>query len=305
MISIIYVNYKTSGDIYVSLSSIVRNEKNYKNYEYIIVDNNSDDSNGLDKIQKDFPFVKTIYAPRNGGFAYGNNIGINHCSGNIIFLLNPDTYINDNSIEILADRIQSDPAIHIIGPQLLNTDGSNQSCIAPKSYLTLWRLFCDQMFLHRIFRRSKIFNSHLRDYLNPDRECFVQNVSGAAFMFKRDVIEKIGLMDELFFMYFEETDYCLRADKNGLKMLYYPESKITHLIGSSNKPGSEKSVMFFTNSFKLYFKKNFSTVTYYTALTVLSAGSLLRLIIFKLLSKPKYITYIYFLKHIFKNPVTE
>jgi GT2 family glycosyltransferase len=172
------------------------------------------------------------------------------------FLLNPDTYLKDNSIEILANRIQSDPALDIIGPQLLNTDGSNQSCIAPKSYLTLWRLFCDQLFLHRIFRRSKVFNSHLKDYINPDRECYVQNVSGAAFMFKRDIIDKIGLMDELFFMYFEETDYCLRADKYGLKMLYYPESKITHLIGSSNKPGSERSVRFFINSFKLYFKKN-------------------------------------------------
>ncbi len=300
MLSIIYVNYKTSKDILNSLASIVKYEKNYKSYEFIIVDNDSGDS-GIEIIRKNYPFVKIIQAPKNGGFAYGNNIGINNSNGDMLLLLNPDTYLTNNGIELLLSRIQNDSSIDIIGPQLLNVDGTNQSAIAPKSYLTLWQLLCDQLFLNRLFKKSKIFNSYLKTYLDPEKESFVTCVSGAAFMFRRNIIDKIGLLDELFFIYFEETDYCLRADKHGLKMLYYPGSKITHLYGSSNTPGSERSISYYVDSFKRYFKKHNNNLIYIASLSILTSGSLLRLIFLKLLSRPKYITYYYYLKNIFSR----
>ena len=181
LLSIIIVNYKTSEDLSGCLESIMRNEKKYSDYEFIIVDNNSADP-GLKEVEEKFKFARIIYAPRNGGFAYGNNIGINNSRGDFIFLLNPDTWVGENSIEKLLNRISRDENIHIIGPKLLNADGSNLSYILPKSYLTLWKLFCEQMYLHKIFRSSRLFNSYFRTYMDYEREYFVEQVSGAAFM---------------------------------------------------------------------------------------------------------------------------
>src|SRR5512137_1339395 len=122
MLSIIIVNYKSSKDIHILLESIVRNEPGYEKFEFIIVDNNSNDD-GLDAIKENFPFVKMLYSGKNGGFAYGNNIGIKEAKGDCIFLLNPDTYISMPCIEKLYDRLRNTPDWDMIGPKLLFPDG--------------------------------------------------------------------------------------------------------------------------------------------------------------------------------------
>lgn len=299
MLSIIIVNYKTSHDLFTCLESIVRYEASYNKYEFIIVDNNSDDP-GLKDIQNTFKFVKIIYAPKNGGFAYGNNIGIKSAQGDYIFLLNPDTYLSDKSIENLLNKLQTDNTIQIIGPKLLNADGSNQSYYLPKSYMTLWKLFCEQFYLHRIFKQIKPFNSYFRTYMDYEKEVFVEQVSGAAFMFRRDIIDSIGLLDENYFMYFEESDYCLQAVKHGFRLLYYPKSIITHTQTAGTL--SERAIRDFVKSFKYYFKKNFNSIIYYHAITLFIAGSILRL--FKSLiqfDRQKYHVYIFYIKCICKH----
>jgi len=297
LLSIIIVNYKTSGDILKCLESIVLYEKKYKSYEIIVVDNNSDDP-GLINISKTFPFVKIIYAPKNGGFAYGNNIGIRNSKSDHIFLLNPDTFLIDNSIEKLLNRIAKID-IDIIGPKLLNSDGSNQSYIIPKSYLTLWKLFCEQFYLHKVFKKIRLFNSYFRTYMDYDRETFVEQVSGAAFMFKREVISRIGMLDENYFMYFEESDYCMKAVKNGLKLLYYPESKIIHTQTAGTT--SERAVKDFVISFKYFFKKNYSKLTYYLAIYLFTLGTLLRLMKSIIQMDKKSRSILYYLKYIIKS----
>jgi GT2 family glycosyltransferase len=264
------------------------------------VDNNSDDP-GLKNIEGKFPFVKIIYAPKNGGFAYGNNIGIKASTRDCILLLNPDTYIEDNSIEKLYRRLQAGQDIHIIGPQLLFPDKRNQSFFHPKSYLTLWRLFCEKLFLHRIFKRIKIFNSYYRTYMDYGKEAYVEQLSGAAFMFKKNIIEKIGLLDEGYFMYFEESDYCLQAVRNGYKLLYYPQSKIIHREGLIAESNWERSSKDFMKSFKYYFKKNFSPFSYYGAILMYFLGSLIRVCGLILKDDKKYIYYAFHIKYLFKR----
>ncbi len=298
MLSIIIVNYKTSGDITRCLESIVKYEKNYKEYEFIIVDNNSDDQ-GLEQIKRTFKFINLIHAPQNGGFAYGNNIGIRKAKGDYIFLLNPDTYLSDNSIEKLLTRISGDKKVHIIGPKLLNADGSNQSYYLPKSYLTIWKLFCEQMYLYRVFRNVRPLNSYFRTYMDYDKEVHVEQVSGAAFMFRREIIDVISLLDENYFMYFEESDYCMQAVKHGYKLLYYPESCIIHTQAAGTL--SERSIRDFVKSLKIYFKKNFSKIVYYPAIVIYIFGSVLRLIRSLLLFDKKHKAYVYYLKYLFKK----
>lgn len=297
VLSIIIVNYKSSDDISRCLSSIVKYETKFIDYEFIIVDNNSNDHK-LKELNEKFPFIKIIYAPQNGGFAYGNNVGIRHSSGEFVFLLNPDTYIEDNSIETLLDRIASDASIDIIGPKLLNTDKTNQSFFAPKSYLTLWKLFCQQLYLHKLFKRSKIFNSYYRTYMNYNEETLVEQVSGAALMFRRSVLNMTGLLDENYFMYFEESDFCLQAIKKGKKLLYYPKSIIIHIHADGIQ--SEGSINYFVNSFKHHFKKNFKTA-YYPALFIYSIGSVIRLVKSLIVGDNKFVLYLYNLKYLFKQ----
>ena len=300
VLSIIIVNYKTSKDLAVCLDSIQKYENNYRQYEIVIVDNNSADD-GLKYVENKFPFVRVVYAPRNGGFSYGNNIGIEITTGDVILLLNPDTYLKDNSIEKLYNRMRSDPEILIAGPKLLYVDGRNQSYFTPKSYLTLWRLFCMEFFLDRIFVKSNFFNSYFKTYMDYDKERFVEQVAGAVFMFKRSLIDKIGLLDEDYFMYFEESDFCLQAVKKGYKLLYYPESKVIHIAGqSSPSEFSEQSNRYYIESSIYFFKKNYGLISAYVSILFLFAGSVLRVIILGLVFNKKYILYYYYIKNLIK-----
>jgi GT2 family glycosyltransferase len=297
MLSIIFVNYKTSRLIDDCIVSIIKYEKHYSNYEYILVDNNSDDP-GLNDIEKKYPFIKVIRASRNGGFSYGNNIGIRASSGDLILLLNPDTYIEENAIEKMVVRITSDEGLHFIGPQLLSPDKSNQSYFLPKTYLTLWRHFCERLYLYRLFPNFTLCNSYYRMNMDYTRECYVEQLSGAAFLFKKSIIQTIGLMDENYFMYFEESDYCLQAKKNGLKMLYYPESKIIHIGGLGSPANWDKSAERYSKSLKYYFRKNFGIVTLIAACLLQAAGAFFRMSGLFLARDERYRYHFYYIKHI-------
>jgi len=297
MLSIIFVNYKTSQYIGECLRSIQFYEKNYLDYEFVVVDNDSGDT-GLDKLKNEFSFIKVIYAHQNGGFAYGNNIGINSSQGDLILLLNPDTYLEDNAIEKLLLRIQFDNTIAFIGPQLLYPDKSNQSYYLPKTYLTLWHLFCERFYLHRLFPKSLLFNSYYRTHMDYDKESFVEQISGAAFLFRREVVEKIGLLDENYFMYFEESDYCRNAINHGYKMLYYPGSKIIHIGGLGSPSNWNRSTENYSISLRYYFVKNYNHIIYFTAALLQAGGALFRMIILFLCNDKKYKYHFFYLKNI-------
>jgi len=300
MLSIIIVNYKSSEDIKKCLESIVEHEPNFKQYEIIIVDNNSDDI-GLEKVQKDYNFIKLISAERNGGFSYGNNIGIKHSSGDVVFLLNPDTYITDNAIEKLYAKLKDDETIHLIGPYLIFPDNRNQSYLLPKSYLTLWKVFCEKLYLYKIFSKSKLFNSYHRTYMDYGKETYVEQISGAALMFKRDVLNIIGLMDENYFMYYEESDFCLQASRKGFKMKYFPESTIVHVGGYQSEPNWERTARYSIKSFKYYFKNNFHYISYLLAIGFHLIGSFIRCLGMFAMKNKKYLFHAYELKYLVKD----
>ena len=295
MLSIIIVNYNSSKDIEVCLNSIVQFEPCYKEYEIIIVDNNSNDK-GLKGIKNQFPFVKIIMAPENGGFAYGNNRGIETASGDYILLLNPDTYIKDNSIEKLYLRLLKGD-VQLIGPQLFGKNGTNDSYYSPKSFLTLWKLIGERFYFYKLFKPIKPFNSLFRTYMNYSKEQNVESIGGAALMFKKTILEKTGLLDERYFLYFEENDFCMQAHNAGFKLLYYPGSHVVHVGGTTSETGSDFAAMHRMKSFKKYFKKNFP-LSYVPAHIVFFCGALLRVIGAKLVGSKKYTYFKSELKHL-------
>jgi len=265
--SIIIVNYKSSDFLSNCIKSVLESQLNVK-YEIIVIDNASSDA-GLATIKKKFPGVIFIDAEKNNGFAAGNNIGIKLAKGEVLLLLNPDTIVNKNTIHQLYNKINSDPKIGIVGPKMYYEDGELQTKNIIKKIPTLFAIFSHLFFLDNLFPKIKFFNS----YYGLESDCmegqYWENVSGACLMIKREVIEKIGLMDENFFLYFEETDWCFRTIKEGYKILYIPSASITHFVGGSGIPYKKRNVFAYYESQLYFFKKHYGNF-HYTVLYLLS-----------------------------------
>jgi GT2 family glycosyltransferase len=233
-LSIIIVNYKSQEKVLKCLEALEKAELGDLRYEIIVVDNNSGDD--LAEVAAKFPEVKIIKSDKNLGMGGGNNLGAKNSQGKSIFILNPDTAVLGDAIIKLHRHLQDNPAIGIVGPKLLNTDGTLQYSAMrfPKLYTPLLR----RTFL------GKFFPKHLDNFLMKDfdhagiRE--VDWLMGSSLLLRRDIMEKDGyIFDEKFFMYFEDIELCRRVlKKHGFKVVYFPEAVVVHDHGraSAEKP---------------------------------------------------------------------
>jgi GT2 family glycosyltransferase len=224
-ISIIIVNYNVKHFVLNCLKTIYNDNNSKLNFETIVIDNNSTDSS-IAAIKEFFPQVQLIENKHNAGFPAANNQGFKIAKGNYIFMLNPDTELQDDALFKLFDFMENNSSIDIIAPMLLNSDFSFQSNVW--RYPTFWSIFCEMHYLN-FFLGSKNYKD--KDFsLSFEAESF----SGAAIFFRQEVLTKIGLLDETMF-WIEDVDFCYRANQASLKLLYYPKSKIVHHIGQSAK----------------------------------------------------------------------
>src|SRR5258708_284544 len=209
-VSIIIVNFnggKVFRECLVSLKKI-----SYSNYEIIIVDNSSTD--GTEKLA-------TIRNKKNLGFVDGNNQGIKNAKGKYILLLNNDTKVSKNFLNVLVDKMESDPEIGVLQPKIFMMDNPG---------------FLDNAgsFITKIgFLRHWGFQK--KDSSNFDTEREIFSAKGACMLIRKDLIDQIGLFDHDFFMYFEESDFCWRVWLCGYKVLFYPQTFIYHKIGFTIK----------------------------------------------------------------------
>jgi GT2 family glycosyltransferase len=227
-ISIIIVNFKSQAKTLACIDSIQKSDLAGLTCEIIIIDNASG-GNELEDIKKNIlsnvVSCKFIQSEINLGMGAGNNVGINNSTGKFILILNPDTILEKNTIKILYNHLNDFSEAGIVGPKLLNPDGSLQySCFRG------WKAYTP--ILRRTFL-GKIFKKHLNGFLMNDFDHnsikTVDWLMGSCLMFKREVLTKInGGFDERFFMYFEDTDLCRRIKKIGLKVVYNPEAKVVH-----------------------------------------------------------------------------
>ncbi|NBV41488.1 glycosyltransferase family 2 protein [bacterium] len=212
-LSIIIVNYNGAHFLTPCLDSIFNSETRYR-YEVIVVDNASIDISA--SILSQYPSkINVIINQHNSGFSAGNNQGVRQSSGRYIFLLNNDTVLEKNTIQTLMEYYEAHPEIGAIAPKLLNGDGSLQS---PGSILMRW-----------IYTAEK------------PRE--VSFIAGAAVLTKRSVYDKIGGLDEHYFFYNEDVDFCKTLKKNGYKIIYLPLASLTHFGGLSTRTRKEASIV--------------------------------------------------------------
>jgi GT2 family glycosyltransferase len=225
------------------------------NIEVIIVDNGSVDDT-LPMLQRDFPDARLIKNSTNLGFAYPSNQALRISQGKFMLLLNPDTIVLTGALNELVDYAETHPEVGICGPKVLNRDGSLQKA-CKRGVSRPWAAFSYFSGLSGLFPRSKFFGGYLLNYLDEDQIHEVDGISGSCMLIRREVIEQIGYLDERFFAYQEDADYCFQVKAAGWKVVYLPSARITHFGGQGgSRVQPYKSIYEWHRSYYLYYRKN-------------------------------------------------
>lgn len=269
MLSIIVVSYNTENILRTALNKVYE-QTEFEDFEVIVVDNASQDGS-CDMVEQEFPQVKLIRHDSNDGFAAGNNIGIQHAMGDYILLLNSDAYVFDDTLKMTVDYMDENPNVGIMGAQLVCEDGSPQP--SAREFPTPWQKFRVMTGMDaRNPSYETFFDYYKADGLITPTARKVGWVPGTYFMIRREVIDQIGTLDDLFFMYFEEVDFCYRATQSGWDIVFNPAITVIHLGGQSslttNKQVSSRGRQMIdirVNSEYDYFKKHMGKSTMFLA----------------------------------------
>lgn len=255
LISIILVSYNVREFLEQALLSISGALQKIS-YEIFIVDNASSDAT-VDAIASQFPNIHLIVNDTNIGFARANNQAMRKARGQYVCLINPDTLVQQDTFVLLLDFMKKRPDVGGIGCKILNPDGSLQLACR-RSYPTPWVAFTKIFGLARLFPTSRWFGRYNLTFLDPDRISEVEAISGSFMMIRRQVIDKVGLLDESFFMYGEDLDWCYRIRSAGWKIFYHPGTQIIHFKGESSKKSPFEQRRLFYEAMRLFVKKHFS-----------------------------------------------
>lgn len=249
-LSIIIVSWNVKEFVSENIRSVLANAGNIK-FEIFVVDNASGDGTA-DMVKTDFPQVKLIANDYNAGFAKANNQAIAQSSGRYVLLLNPDMRILPGCLEEMIKWMDCHDNAGVAGCHLVKENGETVPHV--RKYPSL----LDQLAI--VLKLPHLFPKILDDYLKKDfdysKESEVDSIRGSFFMIRRGVIEKIGGLDERYFVWFEEVDYCRRAKNAGFKVMYTPAADCVDYVGRSFamlKRG--KSQAYFRGSMLKYFKK--------------------------------------------------
>lgn len=268
-LSIIILNYKTANLIKYCIYNLKKINPLLK-YEIIVVDNDSAD-NCEQIVKKHFIEVKFIQAKNNRGYAAGNNLGIKKAQGKYILIVNPDIAFLDKTLEKMYDFMGKNPKIGIIGPKLLNADGTLQySCgNFPDWHLPFYR----RTILSKTNSGQKWLKNYLMKDWNHNENREVDWLFGACLLIRKEAIEEVGLLDERFFLYLEDTDWCRRFWENGYQVIYFAAAEVIHyhqrssaenlgLTGLLSKAGRIHIISFIKYYFKYLGKENPHTTLY-------------------------------------------
>jgi hypothetical protein len=265
-LSIIIVNWNTKEYLLQCVDSILQNKGSIP-MEIIVIDNGSRDRSG-EEVKRQFPGLHLIENGRNLGFAKAVNQGLRVSSGKYSLLLNPDTQLREEGIEKLVSFMESHAEAGIAGAQLLNGDGSKQNSIA--NFPTLTTELLNKSLLRLLF--PKKFPGKEKDYPEPIE---VDSVIGACMMVRRDAVEQVGLLDEDYFLFLEETDWCYRMKRAGWKVYHIPQAEIYHFQGKSAEKDKKRAKVEFYRSRYHFFKKNRGSLQWF----ILLIGSVIKLVI--------------------------
>ncbi|OGC42449.1 hypothetical protein A2Y85_04385 [candidate division WOR-3 bacterium RBG_13_43_14] len=253
-ISIVIVNYNVRAFLEQCLLSIHK-AKHDLNIEVFVVDNASVDGSQA-MVRKKFPDVILVDNKENVGFSRANNQALRQAKGQYILILNPDTLLQEDTVLILNNFMDTHNQAGAVGCKLLNPDGSFQ-ITSRRSLPIPWVAFTRIVGLSRIFPKSRLFGQYNMTYLDPEKECEVEVLPGSLIFARRQVLESINYFDEDYFMYGEDVDLCYRISKAGWKIYYTPSTKAIHYKGESTKKGEFSFVSNFYTAMLIFTNKHF------------------------------------------------
>jgi GT2 family glycosyltransferase/lipopolysaccharide/colanic/teichoic acid biosynthesis glycosyltransferase len=252
--SIVVVNYNVREFLRQMLLSL-RQALRQVRAEIFVVDNASDDGS-VEMAQSQFPECTVLANEENLGFAAANNLALKRTHGRYLVLLNPDTVVQEDTFTLLRDFMDRHPRTGMAGCKVLNPDGTLQLACR-RSFPTPWVAFTKLSGLSLLFPRSRWFGRYNLTFLPEDETCEVEAISGSFMVVRREAVAQVGLLDEDFFMYGEDLDWCYRIRSAGWQIHYFPGTQIVHFKGESSRRSSFDSLRLFYQSMGLFVQKHF------------------------------------------------
>jgi GT2 family glycosyltransferase len=247
--------------------------------EVIVVDNNSTDG-ATSNLEARFPGIRLIRHSRNLGFAGGNNVALRQARGDLVLLLNPDVIVEPLALTKVRDFMRANLDVAALGPRVLLPDGrvdpaSHRSFKTPATYLY------KATGLSRMFPGHPTFGHYYLSYRDDASTADVDSIVGAFFLIRRSIIDRIGILDERFFMYCEDEDWCWRVRQIGGRIVYLPDITVRHFKGGSTRQVRMRMIYHWHRSVLLYHRKNiapsYSRLVNWSVYTGIVAAMLVRL----------------------------
>lgn len=275
--SVIIVNFNTRQLLLDCLHSVEENHIAMP-IEIWVVDNASTDGS-VAAVQASYPQVHLIANDTNLGFARANNQALTKAAGDILLLLNPDTRVQPGAFTALDQAFESDAAIGVVGPQLINPDRSIQpSC---GRFASAWTEFQFQSFLFKLipssFPLGAVIHPLQQGQYKSQHE--VDWVSGACLAIRKEVVERIGLLDETFFMYAEDMEWCWRVRQAGYKVCYQPAAQVIHHSRQASQRDYRAWIMQYTSGQLRFISKTRPRADRFLCGFLICIGSLLRIVL--------------------------
>ena len=252
-LSIVIVNYNVRYFLEQTLLSVYKSVVDFE-YEIFVVDNHSRDDS-LKLLAQKFPEVNVIANQENVGFSKANNQAIVQAKGEYILLLNPDTIVQEDTLMKCVNKMDSDTTIGGLGIKMY--DGAGKFLPESKrGFPSPMAAFAKMSGLSKLFPRSKLFGQYHLTYLNQNETNEIDVLSGAFMLLRKSVLDKVGLLDEDYFMYGEDIDLSYRIKKAGFKNVYFADSSIIHFKGESTKKGSLNYIKVFYKAMIIFANKH-------------------------------------------------
>jgi GT2 family glycosyltransferase len=269
-VSVIIVNWNTRQLLLDCLKSLKEFTENIS-YEIIVVDNHSSDDS-VEMVAAQFPDVKLIVNDDNLGFAAANNKGIEASEGRYVLLLNSDTLVHTGSIEKNVVYADENPKAALFGCRVV--DSHDKVCMTCFGFPTLLSLFFSMTGLEQVFKMNRLFGRERMRWWPRDTFRKVDVVTGMYMFVRKTAIDEVGMMDDSFFFYYEETDWCYRFSNAGWKALFNPEAVIVH-VGGGGQSSVNAAVKMFVQMQKsclIYFSKHKGPLKTFIARMLLAVG---------------------------------
>jgi Predicted glycosyltransferases len=262
-LALVIVNYNTRDLLGACLRSI-KEDNPRCTISVWVVDNASNDGSAA-MVRTEFPDVRLIVSPRNGGFAFANNLALRAIldetdAADYVLLLNPDTVVPRGALDLLVDYMEAHPDVGACGPKLLLPDGSlDLAC--RRSFPTPEVAFYRMIGLSRLFPRHPRFARYNLTYLDENCETEVDSVVGACMLVRTSVVREIGLLDETFFMYGEDLDWAYRIKQYGWRIMYVPSATVYHHKRASSSQRPVETIRWFYDAMRIFHRKHFAATT--------------------------------------------